>query len=96
VLVGTTNREVSEVFVRKKKHHDGGSAYYQLVESRRIDGQPRQKVVMHLGRHATVEDALKGWRKEIARLRRGGYEVGAEKLAGKLERLKALHADAVA
>jgi hypothetical protein len=84
------------MFVRKKKHHGRGNAYYQLVETRRIDGQPRQKVVMHLGQYATVEDALKGWPREIARFRRGGYEAAAEELAAKLERLKALRADAVA
>lgn len=62
------------MFVRKKEHHGGGSAYHQLVESRRVDGAPRQKVVMHLGGHATVDEALKGWPREIKRLRRWAEE----------------------
>ncbi|MDP8952498.1 MAG: hypothetical protein M3N18_09710 [Actinomycetota bacterium] len=44
-------------YVRKKG--SGGQSYYQLVESRRVDGQPRQKVLIHLGRYPAVEDALK-------------------------------------
>jgi hypothetical protein len=56
------------VFVRKKKVK--GREYYQLVESRRVDGKPRQKVLLHLGKHATVDAALKNWSKEIRNLRR--------------------------
>jgi hypothetical protein len=56
------------MFVRKKVVKGGD--YYQLVESRRVDGQPRQKVLLHLGRYETVEAALKGWSKDIKRLRR--------------------------
>jgi hypothetical protein len=55
-------------YVRKKRV--GHYEYYQLVESRRVDGEPRQKVLVHLGRHPTVEDALKKWPREIKRLRR--------------------------
>jgi hypothetical protein len=44
--------------------------YHQLVESRRIDGKPRQKVLLHLGRHPTTEAALKAWAREIRKLRR--------------------------
>ncbi len=56
------------MFVRKKRvrHED----YYQLVESHRVDGKPRQKVLLHLGRHPTVEAALKAWPREAKRLRR--------------------------
>ena len=49
-------------YVRKKRV-DGGE-YYQLVESRRVDGKPRQKVLVHLGHHPTVNDALKQWPRE--------------------------------
>jgi hypothetical protein len=56
------------MFVRKKVVK--GRDYYQLVESRRVDGQPRQKVLLHLGRYETVEAAQKGWSKDIRRLRR--------------------------
>jgi len=36
-------------FVRIKRVD--GKEYYQLVESRRVDGKPRQKVLLHLGQH---------------------------------------------
>lgn len=55
-------------YVRKKR--GTGWDYYQLVESRRVNGKPRQKVLLHLGRHATVEEALKKWPREIKKLRR--------------------------
>jgi hypothetical protein len=84
------------VFIRKKKHHNLGSDYYQLVESRRVDGQPRQKVVMHLGGHATVDDALREWPREVGRLRREGYGDYADELNSKLERLKKMRAEGTA
>ena len=43
---------------------------HQLSENRRVDGKPRQKVLVHLGSHATVESALTEWPREIKRLRR--------------------------
>jgi hypothetical protein len=55
-------------FVRKKKVK--GWEYYQLVESRRVEGKPRQKVLVHLGHHPSVDVALEEWPKEIRRLRR--------------------------
>lgn len=55
-------------FVRTKKVK--GKEYYQLVESRRVGGEPRQKVLVHLGHHPSVEDALSNWPKEIQRRRR--------------------------
>ncbi len=55
-------------YVRTKKVK--GWEYHQLVESRRVDGKPRQKVIMHLGHHASVDAALVEWPKEIRRLRR--------------------------
>jgi len=55
-------------YVRKKKVK--GQEYYQLVESRRVDGKPRQRVLVHLGRYPTVDAALKGWTKEIRNLHR--------------------------
>jgi hypothetical protein len=55
-------------YVRKKKVK--GGEYYQLVQSRRENGNPRQRVLLHLGRHPTVDAALKEWPGEIKRLRR--------------------------
>src|SRR5215211_8728282 len=58
----------SMAYVRKKKVK--GVEYYQLVQSRRVNGNPRQRVLLHLGRHPTVDAALKEWPSEIKRLRR--------------------------
>ncbi len=54
-------------FVRKTRSR--GGEYYQLVESHRVEGKPRQRMLVHLGRHPTVDDALREWPKEIERLR---------------------------
>ena len=78
-------------FVRRKKV-DGGE-YYQLVESRRVDGKPRQKVLVHLGKHPRVDDALKRWPREVGRLRQTGHEEAADALKVKLERLRELRAE---
>jgi hypothetical protein len=55
-------------FVRKKRL--GGYEYYQLVENRWIDGKPRQRVLLHLGRYSDIEIALKEWPGAIERLGR--------------------------
>ena len=55
-------------FVRRKRV--GPYEYYQLVESRLVDGKPRQRVLLHLGRYRTVEAALEGWPKEVEGLHR--------------------------
>jgi hypothetical protein len=55
-------------FVRRKRV--GPYEYYQLVENRWMDGKPRQRVLLHLGRYTTVEAALEGWPKEVEGLRR--------------------------
>ena len=78
-------------FVRTKRI-DGGE-YYQLVESRRVEGKPRQKVLIHLGSYPTVDEAMKRWPREVRRLRREGYEEAADTLKDKLTRLRALRAE---
>ena len=55
-------------FVRRKRV--GPYEYYQLVENRWMDGNPRQRVQLHLGRYTTVEAALEGWPKGVEGLRR--------------------------
>ena len=55
-------------FVRRKRV--GPYEYYQLVENRWMDGKPRQRVLLHLGRYTTVEAALEGWPKAVEGLRR--------------------------
>ena len=81
-------------FVRIKKVD--GREYYQLVESRRVDGKPRQKVLMHLGHHPTVDEALKRWPREVGGLRRRGNDDAADALKEKLDRLRKLRAEDVA
>ena len=44
-----------------RKNRVGGREYYQLVESQRVDGKRRQKMLVHLGRYATVDEALENW-----------------------------------
>jgi len=44
-------------YVRKKTTKTG-KEFYQLVESRRVDGEPRQKVLVHLGKYPSVDAAL--------------------------------------
>jgi hypothetical protein len=74
-------------FVRKKMVK--GSEYYQLVEAHRVDGKPRQKVLVHLNKHTTVDDALQSWPTEISNLLRRAkrasdtYEALPEWLKGK-------------
>jgi len=60
-----------------------------------MTGEPGQrrsvfKVVVHLGEHATREDALAAWPGEMNRLRQTGRESKADKLQGKLDRLRSL------
>ena len=55
-------------FVRRKRV--GPYEYHQLVENRWIEGKPRQRVLLHLGRYASVEATLEGWPKEVQGLRR--------------------------
>jgi hypothetical protein len=43
-------------FVRSKKVN--GYTYYQLVRNDRVGGEPRQKVLKHLGPHDTLEAAI--------------------------------------
>jgi hypothetical protein len=60
--------EAIVAFVRRKRV--GPYEYHQLVENRWIEGKPRQRVLLHLGRYASVEAALEGWPKEVQGLRR--------------------------
>ena len=60
--------EAIVAFVRRKRVDP--YEYYQLVESRLVDGKPRQRVLLHLGRYISVEAALEGWPREVQGLRR--------------------------
>jgi hypothetical protein len=57
-LVDTNSIIMVMAFVTKK------GDYYQLVESRRVNGRPRQVVLCYLGTSPTVEAAYQYWRKQ--------------------------------
>ena len=67
-----------------------------FVRIKRVDGKPRQKVLMHLGQHASVEEALKRWPREVGGLRRRCKDEAAGALKEKLDRLRKLRAEGVA
>jgi hypothetical protein len=48
----------------------GGRRYHQLVEGYREDGKVKQRVLAHLGRYESVEEALKELPRSIALRRR--------------------------
>jgi hypothetical protein len=73
------------VYVRKKSAKS--RTYYQLVECRRVNKKPRQQVLMHLGKHSSVEDAMEAWHSEAERLRREGRYREAAELDVKVNRL---------
>jgi hypothetical protein len=77
------------IYVRRTRtrKHD----YFQLVRAyRNEEGQPRQEVLVHLGEHETPAAALVAWPAEIAEHRRNDRYEQAERLQGKLERLREL------
>ncbi len=56
------------MYIREKRNR--GSSYYQVVESVRVEGRPRQRVVLHLGEYATLKEARTGMKRELNRLRK--------------------------
>ena len=62
--------------------------YYQAVQSYRDQGKVKQEVV-HLGEHATADEALIAWQREIEELQTTKPRK-AEKLQRKMERLRAI------
>lgn len=66
------------------------------MESNRVDGKPRQKILVHLGNYSTVDEALRRLPYDIGSSRRSGYAERADKLRARLERLKELRASGVA
>ncbi len=82
------------MYVRHKTS-PGRADYFQVVESRRVNGKPRQRVLVHLGQYSTVEEALKAWPREIQKLRRLGNERKAADIKSRLERLQQLFPERV-
>jgi hypothetical protein len=69
----------------RKVHRVNSRELLAIVRPLRDDGEPGQrrsvfKVVVHLGEHATREDALAAWPGEMNRLRQTGRESKADKL----------------
>lgn len=74
-------------YVRRKKV--GDYSYYQVVENRRVEGVPRQRVLVHLGDYSSVAQALGEWPEDIevakgaAEDARGDHESHAPPRAGR-------------
>ena len=62
--------------------------YYQAVRSYREGGKVKQDVV-HLGEHATADDALTAWTEDVRQLQ-DTRPRKADKLQAKMNRLKEL------
>ena len=62
--------------------------YYQAVRSYREAGKVKQEVV-HLGEHATADEALVAWTDDVRELQTNRPRK-AEKLQRKIERLRAM------
>ncbi len=79
---------------RIRKSISRGTPSYQLghYEMSGERGKRRSvfRVDVHLGEHATAEDALVAWPQEVDHLRRIGRENKADKVEAKMERLKEL------
>lgn len=62
--------------------------YYQLVENNLEDGRSRQKVVAHLGKHPTVEDAVAELHKRLRELeaKRDEHREEADRYASDIAR----------
>lgn len=78
--------------IRKSMSRGTPSYQYGHYEMTGKPGERRSafKVDVHLGEHASAEEALSAWPEEIRRLRKIGRENKADKLQAKLERLREL------
>ena len=91
--MGTENKcpqpKGASIYVRSVKSRRYGD-YFQLVRSYREDGTVKKEVLVHLGEHDTPDAALTAWPREIETHRASGRGEQADKLAGKLEKLRTL------
>ncbi len=62
--------------------------YYQAVRSYREDGKVKQNVI-HLGEHATADEALAAWTDDVLNLQ-ATRPRKAEKLRAKIDKLRAM------
>lgn len=62
-------------FIRQKVSR--GRAAFYVVESVRVDGKPRQKVLAYLGPCDTIEGAIAHWESELAAYRQAAAKQAA-------------------
>ena len=74
--------------VKIDRYGEQYGTYYQAVRSYREQGKVKQEVV-HLGEHATADEALTAWADEVRRLQ-ATRPRKADKLRAKMERLEQL------
>ena len=67
------------MFVRTKRVD--GKEYHQLVENVRENGKHVQRVVLHLGKHTSVEEALEAAREDLKTLERSKLRTLATRYA---------------
>jgi hypothetical protein len=66
-------------YVRRKKID--GAWYFYLVRGVRVDGVVRQKVLLYLGKHASVDAAYQYWQRES---KKRGKKTHAEQMMRRL------------
>ena len=90
VLKISTHKERSTIYIRSIKSRKYGD-YFQLVRSYRDEsGVVKKEVLVHLGEHETPEAALASWTSVIEDHRQSGRTEQADKLEGKLKKLREL------
>lgn len=71
-----------------------GTQSYQLghyeMQGEKGKRSSRFKVIVHLGEHATPEDAVEAWSEEIGKLREMGRDSKASKLERELDELRSI------
>ena len=79
------------MYIRVVNIERGGEkygTYYQAVRSYREDGKVKQDVV-HLGEHATADEALTAWAEDVRQLETTRPRK-ADKLRAKMDNLRAM------
>ena len=74
--------------VNIKRDGEQYGTYYQAVRSYREGGKVKQDVI-HLGEHATTDEALTAWADDVRQLQTTRPRK-AEKLRAKIDRLRAM------
>ena len=75
-------------FVRKKKVR--GKHYLQIVESYRVDGKVRQRMLLHVGDYPCIEAAVGSWEEGTERFGDRRVRAFKEKARGKAKKARTL------